>query len=133
MPFGREGIEQGIGLALSGGGFRATLFHLGSIWRLNEQGVLGKLKRISSVSGGSITNGVLGLNWSKLRFADGRAAHFPEVIVAPLREFCRQEVDIVAIGEGALLPWKSASDVVQNLYRRDLFGDGTLQDLPLDP
>ncbi len=43
MPFGREGVEQGIGLALSGGGFRATLFHLGSIWRLNELGMLADL------------------------------------------------------------------------------------------
>jgi hypothetical protein len=35
MPFGSEGVERGVGLALSGGGFRATLFHLGSLWRLN--------------------------------------------------------------------------------------------------
>ncbi len=33
----------GIALALSGGGFRATLFHLGSLWRLNEMGWLPKL------------------------------------------------------------------------------------------
>ena len=36
------------------------LFHLGTLWRLNELGYLPKLARISSVSGGSITNGVLG-------------------------------------------------------------------------
>ena len=55
MPFGSEGIDpQLIGLALSGGGFRATLFHLGTLWRLNELGYLPKLDRISSVSGGSI-------------------------------------------------------------------------------
>src|SRR5260370_305678 len=60
MPFGNEGLQDLVGLAMSGGGFRATLFHLGALWRLNELGYLTKLDRISSVSGGSITTGVLG-------------------------------------------------------------------------
>src|SRR5213594_2666876 len=47
--------RRGIGLCLSGGGFRATLFHLGALRRLNEFGILAKLRTISSVSGGSIT------------------------------------------------------------------------------
>ena len=46
--------RAGIGLALSGGGFRATLFHLGAIRRLNELRILSRLTDISSVSGGSI-------------------------------------------------------------------------------
>jgi len=41
-------------LCLSGGGYRAMLFHLGSFWRLNELGWLPKLDRVSSVSGGTI-------------------------------------------------------------------------------
>ena len=28
MPFSSEGVEPGVGLALSDGGFRATLFHV---------------------------------------------------------------------------------------------------------
>ena len=28
--------QPGIGLCLSGGGYRAMLFHLGALWRLNE-------------------------------------------------------------------------------------------------
>ena len=40
MPFGNEGKEAGIALALSGGGFRAVLFHVGVLWRLNQLGVL---------------------------------------------------------------------------------------------
>jgi NTE family protein len=59
MPFGSKGIEELTGLALSGGGSRATLFHLGTRWRPNELGFLPKLDRVSSVSGGSITAGVL--------------------------------------------------------------------------
>jgi hypothetical protein len=46
MPFGGEGVEQGLGLAVSVGGFRATLFHIGSFWRLNELGYLPKLALI---------------------------------------------------------------------------------------
>ena len=46
--------RKGIALALSGGGFRATLFHLGALRRLNELGVLASLDAVSSVSGGSI-------------------------------------------------------------------------------
>jgi NTE family protein len=47
--------DSGIALCLSGGGYRAILFHVGALWRLNELGYLPKLDRVSSVSGGSIT------------------------------------------------------------------------------
>ena len=71
-------LRKGIGLCLSGGGYRAMLFHLGVFWRLAElgylgterrhgkHGELGSLQRVSSVSGGSITAGVLGLAWNRL-------------------------------------------------------------------
>ena len=59
--------QPGIALCLSGGGYRAMLFHLGALWRLNEWGYLPRLARISSVSGGSITAGVLGLKWAESR------------------------------------------------------------------
>lgn len=43
-----------IGIALSGGGFRASLFHLGVFARLAEINMLKDISVISSVSGGSI-------------------------------------------------------------------------------
>lgn len=46
-------------LCLSGGGYRAALFHLGVVTRLNEIGALGKFDTISSVSGGSILSAFL--------------------------------------------------------------------------
>lgn len=67
--------EPGIALCLSGGGYRAMLFHLGALWRLNEWGYLKRLDRISSVSGGSITAGLLGFKWSKLAFDISGVAH----------------------------------------------------------
>lgn len=43
-----------IGLALSGGGFRASLYHIGVLAKLAELDLLGHVEVISSVSGGSI-------------------------------------------------------------------------------
>jgi len=133
MPFGSEGVDPGIGLALSGGGFRATLFHLGTLWRLNELGLLGRLARISSVSGGSITSGLLGLRWPQLSFQGGVAANFVEIVVKPLRAFCERSIDALAVGEGALVPWKSVSDAVREKYEEHLLGTATLQVLPDTP
>jgi predicted acylesterase/phospholipase RssA len=54
-----------IGLALSGGGFRATLFHLGMIRFLREADILPAVTHITSVSGGSILAAHLVLNWQR--------------------------------------------------------------------
>ncbi len=43
-----------VGLALSGGGFRASFFHLGVLARLAEMDVLRSVEVLSTVSGGSI-------------------------------------------------------------------------------
>ena len=43
-----------LGLALSGGGFRASLFHIGVLASLAEKGELKNIEAISCVSGGSI-------------------------------------------------------------------------------
>jgi NTE family protein len=86
--------DRGWALCLSGGGFRATLFHLGSILRLNELGVLAKLSTITSVSGGSILNGVLATRWSRLNFdpATGRYTNIEQEIARPIRDFCSRDL-----------------------------------------
>ena len=50
-------------LTLSGGGFRATLFHLGVIRFLAEQGLLSKCMHIFSDSGGSALAAHLLQHW----------------------------------------------------------------------
>ena len=133
MPFGSEGMEPGIGLAMSGGGFRAVLFHVGALWRLNELGVLAKLDRISSVSGGSIVNGVLATRWSSLTFdANGVAGNFGALIVDPLRAFCTKDVDTWAIAKGALNPFRTAGEYVAQAYRDDLALGVPLRQLATD-
>ena len=76
MPVGSEGTESGIGLALSGGGFRAALFHCGAFCRLNELGYLQKLDRVSSVSGGSIPAGSSDSNGRSSAKRIGRSGSF---------------------------------------------------------
>lgn len=129
---GRE-PEAGTGLCLSGGGYRAMLFHTGSLWRLNEAGMLPNLARISSVSGGSITAGVLGMNWERLEFVDGVAQRFAERVVQPVRALASQSIDVSSVVVGALTPRRSASDRIVTAYRKFLFGNATLQDLPNYP
>ena len=48
-----------IGIALSGGGIRATIFHLGVLKWVAEKGVLEEVKRVSSVSGASLCIGMI--------------------------------------------------------------------------
>jgi len=82
-----------IALCLSGGGYRAALFHLGAIRRLNEFGVLSRLSIISSVSGGSVLNGVLAEAWDRLdRDTKGVFQNFDNEIAEPLRNFCRVDL-----------------------------------------
>jgi NTE family protein len=131
MPFGSEGVQPGIALALSGGGFRATLFHVGACWRLAEFGVLTKLDRISSVSGGSIFAGALSASWDSFK-ANPTPATYERLVVNPLRAFCRQSVDTPAIGESMLTPWKSAGEEIENEYNSALFQIG-LNQLPDSP
>jgi NTE family protein len=119
---------------MSGGGFRATLYHVGSLRRLNELGFLPRLSMITSVSGGSITAGVLAHRWPRLQFdpASGVAGNFVDAVEAPLREFCSRDIDVLAAVEG-LLPGKTGADVTASAYDEHLFHGARLGDLPAGP
>src|SRR5215217_1692511 len=123
----------GVALCLSGGGYRAMLFHLGTLWRLNELGYLPKLDRVSSVSGGSITAAVLAMNWGRLDFDTGGVArHFQTYVVEPIRRLGGTTIDVPAVLLGVIGPG-GVGDRVAASYRRHLFGGATLQDLPDRP
>jgi NTE family protein len=129
-----HGLETGLALALSGGGFRAMLFHAGALMRLNEFGLLSTLARISSVSGGSIASGYLAYVWGQLGAPDatGAFARFDEIYVEPILAFSRQKIDVHDILTG-LLPWTSAAKQVQDSYDKALFHGKSLQALPDRP
>jgi predicted acylesterase/phospholipase RssA len=122
IPCGDRGR---IGLCLSGGGYRAMLFHTGALWRLNELGWLPRLDVVSSVSGGSIAAGVLAHGWAELDFTDGVAGNFREVVVAPLRRLASRNLDIPVTLRGLLKPWRSVGEELAGSYRRHLFGEFT--------
>ncbi len=120
--------EEGIALCLSGGGYRAMLFHVGVLWRLNEIGWLPRLNRISSVSGGSITAGVLALNWQNMDFQNNIAANFVEQIAAPIRKLALRTIDVSSVVTGTLW-FGTIGDKIAQSYRDYLFGEATLQNI----
>ena len=125
-------LESGIALCLSGGGYRAMIFHLGALIRLNEIGLLEKLNRVSSVSGGSITAAQLALKWRQLSFNNGVADNLVDLVVNPVRKLGQRTIDRGSIIGGILSPWRTISDNIAEAYRSSLFGNATLQDLPSD-
>lgn len=146
--------DKGIAICLSGGGYRAMLFHVGALWRLQELGFLnctasapraadlGVLSRVSSVSGGSITSGLVALNWSACQTADPssavRRAAFEQHVVNPIRAF--SEINIAGFSaagvfnllKAIILPG-SVNDHVAKTYDKHLYRGATLQSMPDEP
>ena len=58
---GPESPHPHVAVALSGGGHRASLFGLGALLYLIDAGKGPELATVSSISGGSITNGYVGM------------------------------------------------------------------------
>ena len=136
---GRE--RKGIALCLSGGGFRAALFHAGAIRRLNELGVLSRVRTISSVSGGSIASGLLATVWTRLARVGDRFTNLESLFEQPLRAFCGSNIRNGPLLWGRLNPrnWPrllssafSATDLLAIEYRR-LLGSVRLSALPDSP
>jgi NTE family protein len=127
-----ERLENKVALCLSGGGYRAMLFHLGTLWYLNDAGLLPQLARVSSVSGGSITAAVLGTRWKRLEFEKGIATNFRPLVVKPLRALARRTLDLPSIVLGIMMPGTTINRRVVKRLRQMVYGDATLQDLPDD-
>jgi NTE family protein len=83
-----------LGLALSGGGFRAAFFHLGVLARLAERGRLRRVEVISTVSGGSIVGALYYLHVRDLlqSVPEPTDAHYVQIIE-------RMEMDFLAATE----------------------------------
>jgi NTE family protein len=120
--------EDAVALSLSGGGFRAMLFHTGALWRLHETGLLRTIRIFSSVSGGSIANGWLALKWAELA---APTARFESVFVPGIRAMAGTTVDLWAALLGV---WTgSIPQRVAAAYDRVLFKGAKLSDLPAWP
>lgn len=75
-----ESRDGGLCLCLSGGGFRATLFHLGVLRRLDELGLIGKLATVTSVSGGSFMSLCFAKALIESPLVDGRLSNFDAMV-----------------------------------------------------
>jgi NTE family protein len=130
MPDRPEPPTTDVALCLSGGGFRATLFHAGAFCRLNELGWLAQVNHISSVSGGSIAAGMLALKWSRLNFQNGVAQNLRDQVLDPLCDLTKTTIDAESVLRG-IGPGSTGQAVAGKLRR--WFGPATLADLPETP
>ena len=131
-------LSGGIALCLSGGGFRALLFHLGALRRLTELGILAKVDTVSSTSGGSL----LAARLATLISASGemRASFSPgawrELVETPLLALASEDLEAGA-GTRRLLPWNwfrpgAAAEALARRLETELT-PLRLRDLPASP
>src|SRR4051812_10895772 len=132
-----------IGLALSGGGFRATLYHLGLVRFLRDAGILSQVTHITSVSGGSIMAAHLVLNWDRYT---GSTKEFDQA-AAQLLDFIRMDVRNRILRRfplGLFLRWPrrllglsnrqlTRTGLLESQYETHLYGDKSLFELPERP
>lgn len=117
-----DGKDRKIGLALSGGGFRAAAFHLGVFTALDELKLLDKLDLISCVSGGSIAGGFLAAHWKR-----------PAVLRDLATYLSTRSIAVSSVIGGILSPFATRLEKLAETYDRDLFAGKTLSDLRRGP
>ena len=132
-----------IGLALSGGGFRATLYHLGVIRYLRDDGILPHIADIAAVSGGSIVAAHLVLNWDRYTGSDRQFAEAAAEIIRFVQFDVRNRIVrrlplLFPLRLGAKLtgweaPGLSPNALLERYYRRFLYGDRRLFEMPEQP
>lgn len=88
-------VPKKLGLCLSGGGFRASLFHIGALAALAEREMLHQVEVISTVSGGSIIGAYYYLKVKRL--LEGHVPDCPEPNVAAYKRIVKEiEQDFLA-------------------------------------
>jgi predicted acylesterase/phospholipase RssA len=132
-----------LGLALSGGGFRATLFHLGVVRFLRDAGALRDVTDITSVSGGSILAAHLVLNWDQYNGDEQRFTEAATQIVKFVQFDVRNHIVrrlplLYVLGFLAKrLPGRrrglTANAILERYYARFLYGGRCLYELPERP
>lgn len=130
---GRSGRPPTFALTFSGGGFRATLAALGALRFLADCGRLRDVRFVSSVSGGSIANGMLACHWASLRCRHFSADALDQEVIDPIIDsIARSSVrnELVrnlwrAIGS------RTRTDLLADVLDRRFFGGRTLD--TLDP
>lgn len=128
--------RQGIALCLSGGGYRAALFHLGALRRINEVGLLSRVDDISSVSGGSIIAAHLADRIRSWPEPGDVIPNWEEQVARPFRAFARRNIRTQPMLQ-QFAPWnwlhpESSSEALADQYEQHLTRL-RLTDLPARP
>jgi NTE family protein len=76
--------EPAFALAFSGGGFRASLATAGVLRFAADAGILGRVRYVSSVSGGSVTHGLFAAAYEELERASFAPELVDELVIEPL-------------------------------------------------
>ena len=131
------------GLALSGGGFRAVLYHLGLVRFLRDAGILSRVTHISSVSGGSVIGAHLALNWDRYNGSpnefDAAASELVSFVSRDVRNriFRRFPLSLPLLGPRRLLGLSNRkltrTGLLEQEYEKHLYGDTSLFQLPERP
>lgn len=103
-----------LGLALSGGGFRASYFHVGVLARMAEMGLLRRVEVISTVSGGSIVGALYYLHVKRLLESKPDA----EIADADYVEIVRSIIDEFFAGTERNLRARTFADLLHNRRMR---------------
>jgi NTE family protein len=120
-----------IGLTLSGGGFRATFAAFGIARYLADARLLSSVRFLSSVSGGSVANGVIAKQWPELRSRTFESAAFDQLVVDPVVESVSASSLKVALLTNV---WRTIgrttrTDVLGQEFEERFFGDFRLEQL----
>lgn len=122
-----------IGLAFSGGGFRATLAALGVLRYLSDAGLLGRVRMVSSVSGGSVANGVFAARYAELRDEHFAPGAVDELVVRPTLALISQgslTAMVIRNMWRAAIPGRGRTHVLEHCLDRRFFKGRRLRDLP---
>jgi predicted acylesterase/phospholipase RssA len=125
----------GLRLFLSGGGFRATFFHLGVFKLLRDFDLVHLIKSIHGVSGGSILAGHLAANWTSYAAVGDEAAFYRKA--AELVKFGQMDFRGRMVRRYLALGWCCGRrfQLEQQLIAgySQLFDNKVLREMPEDP
>jgi NTE family protein len=123
--------EPAVAVALSGGGFRATLTGLGVLRFLADAGLLAQVRYVSSVSGGSIANGLLACQYEELDRREFAPAAFDDLVVKPFvqRISSRSLSRTLALNAWRAIGRRTRTDLLAQFFDQWFFGKRKLEDL----
>ncbi|MEG2507782.1 MAG: patatin-like phospholipase family protein [Longicatena sp.] len=122
-----------IGLALSGGGMRAAIFHLGVLKYLAQEKLLSKISHISSVSGASIGIGLVyscnGNTWPS------DTTFICDVLPKVTNFIVKQDIQWTSLLKLLISPyyWDKKVNLLGNVMEQKWKVHGCLQDIPSYP